>query len=62
MKPDQKEFFSIKEFAAKLGVHWFTVWRWTVENRITFLQFKAGGKILIPVSELSRFHNSGISP
>jgi excisionase family DNA binding protein len=56
MSQDDKEFLTIKEFAAKLGVHWFTVWRWTVEKRITFRQNKAGGKILIPLSELSRLH------
>jgi excisionase family DNA binding protein len=54
----QKEFLSIKEFAEKLGVHWFTVWRWTVEKRISYLQYKAGGKILIPLSELSRLRKA----
>ncbi len=57
MSQDYKEFLTIKEFAAKLGVHWFTVWRWTAEKRITFRQNKAGGKILIPFSELSRLHH-----
>jgi predicted ribosomally synthesized peptide with nif11-like leader len=51
----QKEFLSIKEFANKIGVHWFTVWRWTVENRIKFKQVKSGCKILIPTSELFQF-------
>jgi len=54
MTQDEKEFFSIKMFANKLGVHWFTVWRWTAEKRIRFKQIKVGGKILIPASELSR--------
>ncbi len=54
MAQEDKEFFTVKEFAAKLGVHWFTVWRWTAEKRITFRQVKVGGKILIPSSELSR--------
>jgi len=54
MAQEVKEFFTVKEFAAKLGVHWFTVWRWTAEKRITFRQVKVGGKILIPSSELSR--------
>jgi len=49
------EFLSIKMFAQILGVHWFTVWRWTAEKRIRFKQIRGGGKILIPVSELSRF-------
>lgn len=52
---EQKEFLSIKEFAGKVGVHWFTVWRWTVENRIQFKQVKSGCKILIPASELLQF-------
>jgi excisionase family DNA binding protein len=52
---EQKEFFSIKEFARKVGVHWFTVWRWTVEKRIQFKQVKSGCKILIPASELLKF-------
>jgi hypothetical protein len=51
----QKEFLSIKEFAGKVGVHWFTVWRWTVEKRIHFKQVKSGCKILIPTSELLQF-------
>jgi excisionase family DNA binding protein len=54
----KKEFLSIREFARKLGVHWFTVWRWTVENRIKFKQVKSGCKILIPSSELSQFQAS----
>ena len=53
-----KEFFTIKEFAVILGVHWFTVWRWTAERRINFRQAKIGGKILIPSSELHRFQTS----
>jgi len=52
---EQKEFLSIKEFAGKVGVHWFTVWRWTVEQRIQFKQVKSGCKILIPASELLQF-------
>jgi hypothetical protein len=52
----QKEFLSIKEFASKIGVHWFTVWRWTVEKRIQFKQVKSGCKIFIPASELLQFH------
>jgi hypothetical protein len=51
----EKEFLSIKEFAGKVGVHWFTVWRWTVEKRIKFKQVKSGCKILIPASELLQF-------
>ena len=54
MSQDEQEFLSIKMFAKKLGVHWFTVWRWTVEKRIKFKQIKVGGKILIPKSELHR--------
>jgi predicted ribosomally synthesized peptide with nif11-like leader len=53
-----KEFLNIKEFAQKVGVHWFTVWRWTVEHRIKFKQVKSGCKILIPASELSQFKAS----
>ncbi len=52
---EQKEFLSIKEFAERVGVHWFTVWRWTVEKRIQFKQVKSGCKILIPASELLQF-------
>ncbi len=54
MRQKAKEFFTVKEFAEKLGVHWFTVWRWTVDRRISFRQSKVGGKILIPASELDR--------
>lgn len=53
-----KSFLTIKEFADTIGVHWFTVWRWTAENRIKFKQVKAGCKILIPTSELDRFQDT----
>lgn len=53
-----KEFLSIREFADMVGVHWFTVWRWTVERRIQFKQVKTGCKILIPKSELMQFQNA----
>ncbi len=55
MIQDHQEFLSVKAFAKILGVHWFTVWRWTVEKRIKYRQIKIGGKILIPFSELSNF-------
>ena len=55
MIQDHQEFLSVKAFAQILGVHWFTVWRWTVEKRIKYRQIKIGGKILIPFSELSNF-------
>lgn len=58
MSQDEQEFLTIKMFAKKLGVHWFTVWRWTAENRIDYKQIKAGGKILIPRSELSKLTRS----
>ncbi len=54
----EKEFLSIREFADMVGVHWFTVWRWTVERRIQFKQVKTGCKILIPKSELVQFANA----
>jgi len=54
----EKEFLSIREFADMVGVHWFTVWRWTVERRIQFKQVKTGCKIMIPKSELVQFANA----
>ncbi len=54
----EKEFLSIREFADMVGVHWFTVWRWTVERRIQFKQVKTGCKIMIPKSELMQFANA----
>ena len=54
----EKEFLSIKEFADTVGVHWFTVWRWTVERRIQFKQVKSGCKIMIPRSELVQFQTA----
>lgn len=54
----EKEFLSIREFADMVGVHWFTVWRWTVERRIQFKQVKTGCKILIPKSELVQFQSA----
>ncbi len=55
MTQNHPEFLRVKAFAQILGVHWFSVWRWTVERRIKFRQIKVGGKILIPFSELSDF-------
>jgi len=54
----KKSFLTIKEFADAIGVHWFTVWRWTAENRIKFKQVKVGCKILIPTSELDKFQET----
>jgi excisionase family DNA binding protein len=62
MNQNNKEFLTTKEFAARLGVHWFTVWRWTADKRISFRQSKAGGKILIPASELYRLQAAEIAP
>ncbi len=58
MNPDRQEFLSVKAFAEILGVHWFTVWRWTVEKRIRFTQIKTRGKILIPYSEVARLQGN----
>ncbi len=58
MNNNEKEFLTIKEFASRLGVHWFTVWRWTADRRIIFRQAKVGGKILIPASELYRVQST----
>jgi len=51
MTQDHQEFLSVKAFAKILGVHWFTVWRWTVEKRNRFMQIKVGGKILTAVKD-----------
>lgn len=48
------KFCTIKEAARILGVHRYTVWRWTVENKIQFRQVRAGHKILIPRAEIER--------
>ena len=53
-----KDFLNIKEFANTLGVHWFTVWRQTAENRLKFKRGKAGCKIHIPSSELLKFQGT----
>ncbi|MGO8667904.1 MAG: excisionase family DNA-binding protein [Desulfobaccales bacterium] len=58
MDHGRQEFLSVKAFAEILGVHWFTVWRWTVDKRIKFTQIKTGGKILIPYSEVSRLQGN----
>lgn len=51
----QKGLLTIREFADTVGVHWFTVWRWTVEKQIKVNQDRAGCNTLIPTSELSKF-------
>jgi hypothetical protein len=41
---DHPEFLSVKTFAQILGVHWFTVWRWTVENVLDSSKLRSAGK------------------
>lgn len=45
---------SLKEAAFILGVHWRTVYRWTLEGAITYIQSKINSKIYIPESEIER--------
>jgi excisionase family DNA binding protein len=43
-----KDFFSIKETADKLGVHWQTIYRWIHSGKIPGLETTPSGRYHIP--------------
>ena len=47
---------SLKEAAFCIGVHWRTVYRWTLEGTIEYIQPRNNSKIFIPESEFERRH------
>jgi excisionase family DNA binding protein len=49
-----EKYFTIQEAAAMLRRHPKTVWRWTLEGKITFHQPSVGCKILIPEQALKQ--------
>ena len=48
------EYQTIKQAANALGVHWRTVYQWTRDGIIGFVQYREHGPIWIPISEISR--------
>lgn len=45
---------TLKEAAFRIGVHWRTLYRWTTEGRISFIQFHENAQIYIPITEIER--------
>lgn len=51
-----KEKFTLKEAAFRIGVHWRTVYRWTLEGKVAYIQFNNKGPIYISISEIERLY------
>jgi predicted site-specific integrase-resolvase len=45
---------TLKQAASAIGVHWRTVYRWTLEGVVTFIQHRQNGPIFIPSKEIDR--------
>jgi hypothetical protein len=45
---------TLKQAASELGVHWRTVYRWTLMGVISFIQYRTNGPIFIPQTEIER--------
>jgi predicted site-specific integrase-resolvase len=44
----------LKEAAFCIGVHWRTLYRWTIEGKIAFIQHSTNSPIFIPEKEIER--------
>ena len=55
---DGERYFTIREAAVLLRLHWRTVWRWTLENKIDFHQVAPGHKIRIPEDAINRLRQN----
>lgn len=53
MEIQGERYYTIKEAAVLLRLHWRTIWRWTVENKIEFRQVAPGHKIIISEKALN---------
>lgn len=51
--PDQ--LLTIREAAERLGLHPKTVWLWTVDGKVPYIQISPGAKILLKLSDLLEF-------
>jgi len=49
------QLLTIKEAAKRINRHPKTVWLWTVEGKIPYLQVSPGGKILLKLADLMEF-------
>jgi predicted site-specific integrase-resolvase len=45
---------TLKQAASELGVHWRTVYRWTLMGAISFIQYRTNGPIFISQTEIKR--------
>ena len=52
----------LKEAAFCIGVHWRTLYRWTVEGTIAYIQPRKNGPIWIPTKEIERLLKEKITP
>jgi predicted site-specific integrase-resolvase len=44
----------LKEAAFCIGVHWRTLYRWTLEGKVAYIQHQQNSPILIPTEEIER--------
>jgi predicted site-specific integrase-resolvase len=51
---DMTEKKTLREAAFCIGVHWRTLYRWTLEGTILYIQHKVNGPIFIPEDEIKR--------
>jgi len=58
MTGDPERYYTLREAAARLRRHWRTVWRWTLEGKISYHQIRPGQKILIPEREIKRLRQA----
>lgn len=57
-----KEKFPLKEAAFMIGVHWRTLYRWTLDSTIKFIQHKVNGPIYISEEEIKRICQEKMAP
>jgi predicted site-specific integrase-resolvase len=54
--------YTLKEASFRLGLHWRTVYRWTLEGTIAYIQYKINGPIYISENEIERICKEKIAP
>lgn len=58
----EEGYLTIRQAAKELGLHWRTLWNWTVLRKIPFFQLRPGCKILIPQKEIMRLKSKFDNP
>lgn len=53
---------TLKEAAFCIGVHWRTLYQWTLQGKIAYIQFTENSPIFIPESEIERICQKKVAP